>query len=85
MQALSDKIREVVLSVAEIRRQDPGRADEIEGRLRNLQRQAMGLGRGLSSGSVRQGSLHPPTQTQRDAVAALTVALKEILMELGRN
>ncbi len=83
MQTLSDEIQEAVLSVVEMRRRDPERADEIEARLRDLQRQARR--RGLSSGSVRQGSLHPPTQTQRDAAAAVRAALKEILMEIRRN
>ena len=48
------------------------RRDELQGAMRGVQR----LLGGMNGSGVRGGTLHPPTQTQRDALAALARVIR---------
>ena len=65
-------------------RADPGEPDTPQARIRRVSRVIGGVQRDLNGGGVRPGTLYPPTQSMRDALAEARTELAALRTEMRR-
>jgi photosystem II stability/assembly factor-like uncharacterized protein len=85
LQELHDRAYQEAQRLRERTSQDGDAPGPVLEELQRVRRGAAGIAREYNGSGVRQGSLHPPTETHRELFERLSDRLDRVLEELGRE